>query len=150
MFFETLLCGEETHHMPNFLISQKYDKDLKKIKIKRRDFSKFNKEDFISEITETNIHNKVNKIDNTNDKFNMFNDIILTIFNKHAPYKQLSNKETKNLVKPWIAKGILNSIKIKHRYYSKYMKCLDPFWYSKYKKYRDKINHLIRISKYSH
>ena len=80
----------------------------------------------------------------------MFNDIILTIFNKHAPYKQLSNKETKNLVKPWITKGILNSIKIKHRYYSKYMKCLDPFWYSKYKKYRDKINHLIRISKYSH
>ena len=27
------------------------------------------------------------------------------------------------------------------------MKCLDPFWYAKYKTYRDKINHLIRISK---
>ena len=27
------------------------------------------------------------------------------------------------------------------------MKCLDPFWYIKYKTYRDKINHLIRISK---
>ena len=75
------------------------------------------------------------------------NDNMLNIFNQHAPIKQLSNKETKNLLKPWISKGILASIKIKNLYYSKYMKCLDPFWYVKYKTYRDKINHLIRISK---
>ena len=51
-------------------------------------------------------------------------------------------------LKPWISKGILKSIKVKNKLYSKYMKCLDPFWYNKYKIYRDKINHLIRNSKF--
>ena len=93
---------------------------------------------------------KIKNIEDTNKKFNILNENIINIFNQHAPVKTLSNKEAKNLLKPWISKGILNSIKIKNKFYSKYLKCLDPLCYTKYKTYRDKINHLIRISKYTY
>ena len=99
------------------------------------------------DMTNFNFSDKIKNTTETNDKFNILNENILNIFNQHAPIKILSNKEAKNLLKPWISKGILGSIKIKNKYYSKYMKNLDPFWYTKYKVYRDKINHLIRISK---
>ena len=60
-----------------------------------------------------NFPDKVKNVIDTNDKFNILNENMLNIFNQHAPIKQLSNKETKNLLKPWISKGILNSIKLK-------------------------------------
>ena len=49
--------------------------------------------------------------------------------------------------KPWITAGILKSISIKNRYYSKFLKTKDSTWYKKYKGYRDLLNHLIRKSK---
>ena len=36
---------------------------------------------------------------------------------KHAPLKIVSRGEIKQLVKPWITKGMRTSIKIKNRFY---------------------------------
>ena len=47
---------------------------------------------------------------------------ILSTINKHAPLKSLSNSESKNLLKPWITKELLESIKLKNKYYHKYIK----------------------------
>ena len=49
--------------------------------------------------------------------------------------------------KPWIAAGILKSISVKNRYYSKFLKTKDNVWYTQYKGYKDLLNHLIRKSK---
>ena len=139
-----------TDHMPNFLICQKFNKDVKNIKRKKRDFSKFNKEAFLQDLNTINLDHYDKNINDTNEQFNMLNNKIIDIFNKHAPIRILSNRETKNLLKPWLSSGILKSIKIKNNLYSKFMKCLNPIWYNKYKLYRDKINHLIRTSKDSY
>ena len=42
---------------------------------------------------------------------------------------------------------ILKSIKIKTKYYKKFMTSKDQEHYNIYKLYRDKLNHLIRVSK---
>ena len=36
---------------------------------------------------------------------------------------------------------------MKDKYYKKFIKLKDPFWYNKYKTYRNSINHLIKVSK---
>ena len=145
------LTSKITDHMPNFLICQKFNKNItNKVKRKKRDFSKFNEADFITDMNNFDFVEKIKHTNNTNIKFNILNENMLRIFNQHAPIRELSNRETKNLLKPWISPGILNSIKVKNKFYSKYVKSLDPFWYLKYKTYRDRLNHLIRTSKNMH
>ena len=62
------------------------------------------------------------KYENVNDTYNAFHDKYVQIMDKNAPYKTLSKKESKLLLKPWITKSILQSIKIKNNYYKKYIK----------------------------
>ena len=66
---------------------------------------------------------------------------------KHAPIQYLSKKEIELKMNPWLTNGLLKSIKIKTKYYKKFMKTKNKKHYAKYKIYRDKINHLIRASK---
>ena len=86
---------------------------ITKVKIKRRNFSKFVKENFLTDMAKFNFSDKIKNIDSTEEKFNLLNDNILAIFNQHGPIKERSNRETKNLLKPWITNGILGSIKVK-------------------------------------
>ena len=40
--------------------------------------------------------------------FNVYQDKLINIIEKHAPYRILSRKEQKLKLKPWITKTILN------------------------------------------
>ena len=144
------LTNKISDHLPNFLILQQFDKDIKPIKITRRNYTKFKEDQFITDINNANIKSKIESSDDTNEKYDILHNHILSTINKHAPLKTLSNSESKNLLKPWITKGLLKSIKLKNKYYHKYIKNKDPFWYTKYKHYRDNINHLIRTSKHQY
>ncbi len=48
---------------------------------------------------------------------------------------------------PWITKGLLTSVKKKNKLYKKYLANPTPVRDSQYKRYKNKLNHLIRISK---
>ena len=64
----------------------------------------------------------------------------ITCIDKHAPLRTASKRKTKQLLKPWIIKGLLKSIRVKNRL----------FYLGKtaeYKLYRNKISTLIRLSK---
>ena len=56
------------------------------------------------------------------------------------PIKQISRRQLKRFSKPWITQGIRASIKTKNKLFASGDQ-------TKYKFYRNKINHLIRISK---
>ena len=75
---------------------------------------------------------------------------MFTLLVNHAPLKKLSRKQSKQLYKPWITKEIKKSIKLKNLYYKNFMKTYNQCWYTKYKKYRDKLNSIIRLSKTIH
>jgi hypothetical protein len=66
---------------------------------------------------------------------------------KHIPVKQLSKRELKIQSKSWISTAIRKSMKVKNEFYKKYLKTKSPYYHSKFKFYRNKLNHLPRISK---
>ena len=84
---------------------------------------------------------------NVNYAYKIFDEYLKNTIEKHAPTKYLSKKEAELKMNPWLTKGILKSIKIKTKYYKKFMASKDKEHYNIYKLYRDKLNHLIRASK---
>ena len=56
-------------------------------------------------------------------------------------------KEKKLREKPWITKGILQSIRTKNNLYNRYIRKHNLLWYHRYKFYRSKVNMLISKSK---
>ena len=82
--------------------------------------------------------------------FNVYQDKLINIIDKHARYRILSRKEQKLRLKPWITKSILNSINKKNGLYRKYIKTQSKFWYCRYKHYRDTIKTLITKSTRNH
>jgi len=49
--------------------------------------------------------------------FKMFIEKFESVHNKHAPLKELNRTEMKSRSKPWLTKGIRNSIKTKNTLY---------------------------------
>ena len=71
----------------------------------------------------------------------------MQVIDKNAPLRYLSNREIKRKDKPWITKGIRKSISEKNRLLKTFLKNKSDFYYQRYKFHRDRINHLIPISK---
>ena len=69
------------------------------------------------------------------------------VIDRNAPLKPLSRKESKFYSKPWITERIKTSINNKNRLYRHYLKRRSNYSHCKYKSYRNKLNHLIKISK---
>ena len=106
---------------------------------KVRDFSKFSSESFTADLSQVN-WNKIVERGNgdINRLFSSFYNRFNKIINKHALFK--TNRRVQQLTKPWIAKGIRASIKVKNKLYMSGEN-------AKYKYYRNKISTLTRISK---
>jgi hypothetical protein len=56
-------------------------------------------------------------------------------------------KRKSKIYKPWISKGILKSIKRKNKLYKSFLQNQNPIAESKYKVYKNKLTHSIRIAK---
>ena len=72
-----------------------------------------------------------------------------SILNIHAPFRLQTRKESKLSKKPWLTNGILKSIKTKQKLYKHIIiktNRASQEW-SYYKKYRNKLTHLIETSK---
>ena len=82
-----------------------------------------------------------------NEMLNAFHEKLLEIIDKNAPFRTLSKRERKLREKPWITKGMLQSIRSKNNLYNRYITKQDQFWYHRYKFYRSKVNMLISKSK---
>ena len=81
------------------------------------------------------------------EEFNIFNEVILKVVNKHAPLKFASRKQKRLLQKPWITKNVFDAIRRKQKMYKTHFKSGDPHKIAKYKRYANKVNHLKEISK---
>ena len=57
--------------------------------------------------------------------YKKFINKITKLFDIHAPVKKLSHKKKKSLPKPWLTKGILQSIKQKNMLYRKFIRTKD-------------------------
>ena len=82
----------------------------------KRDYSKFNESALIAEVQSIDWHTQLLPHDqNPSDLFELFYSKITEVVDRHVPIKQLSRREIKTRSKPWVTKGIRNSIKVKNR-----------------------------------
>ena len=108
-----------------------------------RDFSRFSKEDFNSELAQVDWGSILARMQgNIAIAFSKIYNKLNKLVKKHAPLKPLSKRKFKQSLKPWITKGLLKSIKIKNKNALFASGDID-----KYKFYRNKITTLIRQSK---
>ena len=132
--------------MPNFVIINDIVPQKSKIKKKVRNYKNFNPIKFNEEVGNIEVISLINN-DDINAIYDNFQKKFLEILDSHAPYRTLSIKEIKWSRKPWITKGIQNSIISKNIYYGKFLRTKNKKWYDKYKYFRNYIKKLIRISK---
>ena len=150
-----ITCSIADHLAQFAIINKKINSKKQTYMKKRRNYSNFNKEDFIMDILavdwETKL--KLNK-NNINTDMKCLINITNNILNKHAPLKNYTSETETPLhqpKKPWITKGILTSIKKRDKFYKKFIteKNIEKkqSYHEKYKTYRNVISQLNKNSK---
>ena len=104
------------------------------------------KENFRNKLTNYNWDSVYNE-EEPGEAYKYFFDASKEIFNNSFPIKKLSRNQAKLYSKPWITKGLLKSIKTKCNLYKKFLSHPSPLNDANYKKYKNKLNHQIKISK---
>ena len=83
--------------------------------------------------------------------FETFVQLVNRILDKHDPIKIIEIKENKITSKPLVTRGIKTSIKIRDKFYKQMIKTKSKQQklskHNSYKKYRNKITELLRISR---
>ena len=130
------VCGL-SDHCPIFITwnkkGVKIPKGFHKI-INCRNFSKFNEEDFLKELSQAPFNN-VYQFNNPEEALTIWENIFLLVYNKHAPVQQ---KRVKHSPKPpWITKEIENAIHLRE-------KLLERGNREEFKKQRNLVTSLLR------
>ena len=142
-----ILC-DLTDHLPNFLIINRYSILPSNFKIYKRDYSKCNEQMLVKEFSNINWDKVLPTYGaNVNDIFESFYLETTNIINKHAPLRKVTRSEIKIMSKTWITKAIKGSIKTKKKLFHKYLRTKNTYHHSKYKANRNKLNHIIKVSK---
>ena len=136
-----------TDHLPNFVIINNFSDLSPAVSIYKRDYSHLDENNLIEEVNQINWHKIYSNVSDPTTMFTSFYDKLNQIIDKHLPFKKLSRKEIKFSSKPWITKGIKTSINLKNKLYKKYLKTKHSYYLCKFKYYRNRINHLLKISK---
>ena len=125
-----------------------------KQEILHRNFKNFSKNFFLSDLKKINWESLFSQHkQGVNIFYKLFLDKITHLVNIHAPITKLSIKEKKELEKPPLIKGILQSIKLKNIIYHKFIRSKETsskeafLQNKKFKYYKNLINKLTRINK---
>ncbi len=138
-------------HLPVFCVS-----DTKLHKIKKnciiRDYKKFNKEEFLRHLQFAfcDFNEKTKDTTDVNELYNLFHDTFSLTLNDHAPIKKLSVRQQKIMLRPWLTRGILNSIKNKTKMHKSHYIFGDILMRTFYKKYCNTLKRCIEKSKINH
>ena len=143
------LLADLSDHFPNFLILNKYTSNNKTV-VYKRDYTNCDMSALVNEMNMVDWSITLSQNNDVNAMFDNFYSKISQVINKHVPLKKLTKNEIKFNSKPWITPGLKVSIRKKNRLFKKY--CLNKNSYSalKYKKYRNKLNKLLALSKKSY
>ena len=141
------LCYDLTDHLPNFLIVSKLSSLPASTKVFRRDYSNLDKEILIRDIQSIDWNGLIKKAPDPSSMFDNFYIKLSEVVDLHVPVKQLSKQDLKAQSKPWITCGIRTSIRIKNGLYKKFLKTKSIYYHTKFKIYRNKLNHLIKLAK---
>jgi hypothetical protein len=110
---------------------------------KKRNFTKENMSKFKNGMNNTNWENIINNND-TQEAYTLFHQEVDKQFNSSFPFKAVKSDYCNKL--PWLTQSIKNSISRKHKLYIKQLKQPIVANIQSYKSFRNKLNHVMRIS----
>ena len=100
--------------------------------------------DKFSEKIQTISWDKIINETDTQSAYTDFNTTITDNFDRCFPFKKVATNYNNRL--PWLTPAIKNSISQKHKLYMKQLKFHNQSNITKYKKFRNKLNHVLRIT----
>ena len=117
-----------------------------------RDWSRFNTESFLRKLSEIDWPETLNLQDSdVNLSFNSFYDKIDSLLQESAPLIKVQIRKLPKPCNPWLTNGLLCSMKVRDRLHKRYLSSKDPqlksFYLERFKKYRNSITSICRISK---
>ena len=139
-------------HLPQFLIIEDLKQTLNKeiATITFKDYKSFSDDAFKAELSELD-WSLLTENSEVNLGFETFVRLVNRILDKHVPTKIIEKKENKITSKPWVTRGIKTSMKIRDKFYKQMIKTKSKQQklskHNSYKKYRNKITELLRISR---
>ena len=144
-----LICGI-SDHLPQILNLDISANKRTKTKKSWRDFSKFDREDFLLDFISISWPDQFeNKT--TNQKLETFINLTNNLVDQHAPIK---TKFINDFIspKPWVTFGLRQAMLNRDKYHSEYLKLKDDSpekipKFARYKRHRNFIIKLLRISK---
>ena len=134
------IVSDLTDHLPNFLII--FTPLPNSVKIDKRDYSTL-----IQDIQSVDWEGVLHANPDPNVMLDSFYSRISDIITVHIPLIQLSKRELRMKSKPWITDALRVSINIKNKLFKKYISTKSAYYHTKFKLYRNKINHLLKVSK---
>ena len=148
--FNGIVINDISDHLPVFV----YEVDETEIASKnsqtkyltKRDFSERNKSNFRLSLSRVNWNLRFDESD-TNECYNSFVSEYVRLYNESFPLKTIKLKTKKVMRSPWITQSLLVSIRKKDKLYKQFINSRDSTTELKYKRYRNKLNHLIKIAK---
>ena len=118
-----------------------------------RDFRNFNKRKFNEELICIDWSDIVSETAGTEISYQRFHNKLEEILNYMAPYRKMTQKEIRLEKRPWVTQGLLVSMRVRDNLYKQLPHKKDPVdiaVISKYKRYRNMIVNLLRVSKNNH
>ena len=82
-----------------------------------------------------------------NESYGKFISEYSRLYNVFFPLKTIKLRKSKTAYSPWITKALLKSIWKKNQLYKRLLKKQGPLLDTKYRSYRNKLNHIIKAAK---
>ena len=123
-----------------------------KSNILERDWSKFNKENFILDYFDKNWF-EILQLDQHNENLSMdsYLDHMNAILDIHVPYKKVNKYKLEFKIKPWITAALQKYISAKNSLLKKFINCngsqTKEHLHNRYKEYRNLLSTLLKRSK---
>ena len=141
-------------HLPQFVFAPNVLSNplCNKSNILERDWSKFNKKNFILDYFDKN-WSEILQLDqhNVNLSMDSYLDHMNAIFDIHAPYKKVNKYKLRFKIKPWITPALQKSITDRNHLLKKFINCNDSQTkeqlHTRYKEYRNLLSTLLKRSK---
>ena len=119
-----------------------------------RDFRNFNKQEFKEELLSIVWSDTVNETAGVELSYLRFYKKMEDILNYMAPYRKMTHKEIRLEQRPWVTQGLLVSMRVRDNLYKQLAIKKDPIekevTLHLYKRYRNMIVNLLRVSKNNH
>jgi hypothetical protein len=142
-----IILTDISDHLPIFHVTYRKLKAKQASTTPKRDLNSTNKATFQEHLSKVNWDEILNTKD-AQAAYSKFQNIISTNFQKSFPFKSIKSHYCSKM--PWLTKGLKNAISNKHKLYVRYLKHPSMDNETIYKKHKNKLNHLLKISERNH